>query len=752
MRAPTIPELVRPAVRAGVRFRLRGARVHAENPQRAEPVMAALRASRDEVWAYLGGKALDQPSLDLMAGHFGNIRIVMPQDEVEALAAIAQIEAEADRQADPAERGLLGFDIETAANDGEEVRQPVRIGRDGTVRQRPALDPPHLRRPNKPRSTAGLDPWRSTIRLAQLYGGGDTCLVLDTRLVPLGVLAPVLSRRKLLIHSAGFELRFLRHAGIALPQFECTMQAAGLMLGVHSRSLEDAARHSLGIDVPKDLQLSDWGATVLSPGQLAYAALDALIALRLWPLLRQEMPARGRAYLLQRDAIPAVVRMQARGLLLDRIAHQKEMDRWALARSSACRDFTACTGELPPETPAQIRRLLENTLPPEVLRAWPRTAKSGELSTADKDLKRPTGIPELDLVRTIRTQEKLLSTFGASLAARAADDGRIHASFNLAGAKTGRMRCSDPNLQQMPRDPAFRNCFVAAPGKVLIVADYSTMELRAAAEIYGDAILRQDFADGVDPHRRLAAQMYGIPEDEVTREQRQAAKPINFGTIYGAGGKGLAASAWSSYGIEMTPREAQAARDRFLGRYRGLARGMLTNAHVCQRLGYIAIGKYGRVIKAEWETAPPDRHSNSRADDGGDCVGKDEDADDDDNGDCGFGADAGTGRGWWPQQRVVSPLKYTLCCNAPIQGACADIIMWGTTLFDRAMIDVGIDGGLVLSVHDELVAEVKEEHAAHAAKLLVRVMVQAFAEYFPTAPVNGLVEVHIVRAWGEAKK
>jgi DNA polymerase-1 len=383
-----------------------------------------------------------------------------------------------------------------------------------------------------------------------------------------------------------------------------------------------------------------------------------------------------------------------------------------------------------------------------VLRAWPRTPKS-KLSTADEDLKRPTGIPVLDLVRTIKTHEKLLSTFGASIAARAGADGRIHASFNLAGAKTGRMRCSNPNLQQMPRDAAFRNCFTAAPGKVLIVADYSTMELRGAAEIYGDVVLRQDFADGIDLHRRLAAQMYGIPEDEVTKE-RQAAKPINFGTIYGAGGKGLSASAWSSYGIEMTPREAQAARDRFLGRYRGLARGMLTNAHVCQRLGYIAIGKYGRVIRAEWETAPPDRHSNSRADDDGDCVGKDEDADDDDNGDCEFGADAGTGRKW--QQRVVSPLKYTLCCNAPVQGACAEITMRVMVLIDRMLTEAGIPGGLVLVVHDELVLEVPEDRAAEAASLLEAAMVQAFAEYFPSAPVNGLVEVHIVRAWGEAKK
>ena len=301
-------------------------------------------------------------------------------------------------------------------------------------------------------------------------------------------------------------------------------------------------------------------------------------------------------------------------------------------------------------------------------------------------------------------------------------------------------------FQQMPRDPAFRNCFIAAPGNVLVVADYSSMELRAAAEIADCAVLRKDFADGVDLHRRLAAQMFAVPEDQVTDEQRQAAKPINFGTIYGAGGKGLAASAWASYDVVMTAAQAQAARDRFLARCSPLARSMHSNADLCQRRGYIAIGKFGRVIKADWEAASADRHGNS--DDDGDRVSKDEDTDNDD---CEFDADAGYGRNWWPQQRIASPLKYTLCCNAPVQGACADIVMRAMVLVYRAMAEAGIAGGLVLAVHDELVLEVPEECAEAAKLLLEQAMVTAFSEYFPDAPVNGLVEAKIVRRWGEAK-
>jgi DNA polymerase-1 len=750
MRSPTISELVRAAVQAGAEFRLRGAQVGVGNAKLVDPeVMAALREARNDLWAYMGGRELDQPPLDLMARQFAGIRIVVPKDQNEARAAVAQLQADADRHAN----GLLGLDIETAANEGEEVLQPVKITRDGIVIRRPALDPLPIRRPNRPASTAALDPYRSTVRLLQLYGGGDTCLVLDTRLVPLAALAPLLKRRKMVIHNAAFELAFLAHARIAVPQLECSMQVAGLLLGVHRRSLDDAALHYLHIDLPKELQTSDWGATVLSPGQIAYAALDAIVALKLWSLLRDAGLRSGRfgAYSLQRDCIPATVRMQARGLLLDRDAHRKQIERWAVARSDARHAFTERTGNPPPKTPAQIRGLLGKVLPEEMLQEWPRTEKSGVLSTSDNDLKRCSHLPEIALVRTINAQEKLLSAFGAPLAARAGPDGRLRASFNLAGAKTGRMRCSNPNMQQLPRDPAFRNCFIAAPGNVLIVGDYSMMELRAAAEISNDAVLRKDFADGVDLHRRLAAQTFGIAEEQVTKEQRQAAKPINFGTIYGAGGAGLAKSAWDGYGVRMTPEEAAAARDRFLGRYRDLATWMRTNADACQQRGFIPIGKHGRVILAEWEM-PPDSggsaYQRAARANGDECAGEaEDDADDDDPFDTGPGS--GCRR---PDARPPSPLKYTLCCNAPVQGACAEITMLAMTLIDRAMSDAGIAGGLVLAVHDELVLEVPENRAAEAVRLLAACMTKAFKAYFNAAPVTKLVDVHPpARSWGAGK-
>jgi DNA polymerase-1 len=128
------------------------------------------------------------------------------------------------------------------------------------------------------------------------------------------------------------------------------------------------------------------------------------------------------------------------------------------------------------------------------------------------------------------------------------------------------------------------------------------MELRAAAEVSDDTAMRQDFANGVDLQCRQAADMLGIPQEEVTKEQRDAAKPICFGTIYGAGQRGLIASAWSGYGLLLTGDDAEASRRAFLGRYPDLAAWMDHNRTQSNEQGFIAIGRLGRVIEAAWES------------------------------------------------------------------------------------------------------------------------------------------------------
>ena len=166
---------------------------------------------------------------------------------------------------------MVGFDIETTA---PEVRPAIALTRQGGI----AANQP-------PASSVGLDPLRARMRLAQVYDGRGRAFVFDLDRVPLGALAP-LWRRQLVIHNALFELGFLMVAGIEPERVACTMQMAGLLLGTNKgcRTLAHAAEQYLGIeDLPKGLQTSDWGAKRLSPDQVAYAALDAVLALASGP-------------------------------------------------------------------------------------------------------------------------------------------------------------------------------------------------------------------------------------------------------------------------------------------------------------------------------------------------------------------------------------------------------------------------------------------------------------------------------------
>jgi DNA polymerase I-like protein with 3'-5' exonuclease and polymerase domains len=368
----------------------------------------------------------------------------------------------------------LGFDVETAANVGQEQRPAVHLRlKDGL----PAINQPSFK------STAGLDPHRSTIRLVQLYGGGQRCLVLDTHLVPLDAIAEVFNAHTLVIHNAGFELRFLSAAGIEVAHFEDTMQAAGLLLGVHRRSLEEATSNYLGIEVPKALQQSDWSAPVLSAGQIAYAAIDAVAAFNLWRKLRVELHEKERAaaYVLQRDVTPVTVRMIGRGITLDLEAHRQQTSKWEAEAAAARQAFIEEMSETPPTTPAGTRAFLAKVLPPDVIDAWPRTPKSGELSTEGPELRRHVDIPTIRSLLAINAMTKLLGTFGPELAKKVSTvTGRLHPGFNVASTKAGRFSCSDPNVQQIPKHKAtgFRGCFVAAPGKAFVIADYNAMELR----------------------------------------------------------------------------------------------------------------------------------------------------------------------------------------------------------------------------------------------------------------------------------
>jgi DNA polymerase-1 len=423
-------------------------------------------------------------------------------------------------------------------------------------------------------------------------------------------------------------------------------------------------------------------------------------------------------------------------------AHAEQVTAWAATHAEATNEFIAATGSQPPSTPNEVRAYLQQVLPQTLFETWPRTSK-GLLTIRAAELRRVVHLPAIRSSLAITAMEKLLIVFGAELINKISTaTGRLHPSYGIAATKAGRFSANNPNVQQIPkhRAPEFRRCIVAAPNMVLVIGDFNMMELRAAAAISNEPMMNADFANGIDLHKQQAAAMLGITYDEVDAAARDHAKPVNFSMIYGAGATGLVATAWNNYGVDLSLAEAEAARQAFLCRYATYANWMRVNYVQATQRGLIEIGRLGRVIEAAWEakaTSNGARHRRTPEIDEGD-----EDWDDGNESANGFASSYG-----WAQDL----LKYTLCCNAPIQGACADASMLALLKVDAALRAAGIEGGPILFVHDEIVLEVRKEDAEEARRILTDCMVAGFAETFPDAPLNGVVSTGIGDNWGSAK-
>ena len=515
-----------------------------------------------------------------------NCRVRYVTDDMQASTALAVILADA-------KDGIVAIDIETAPHESERQRLAalahkeavargtlqalIKLRGDAAAMGKAKADLKALIAQKAYAERAGLDPDRASIRLLQVYGGGRTVLVADMLRVGIKVFEPLWDI-PVVAHNAAFELSFLHRAGIEPAEIHCTMQAVRLLHGPNVASLEDAAATVLGIDMDKTCQTSDWSQPNLTLAQIEYAAADAVVLWRLANRVLPRLAEREPAYEIQMTAIPAVVRMEARGFKMDAEAHAKlvsdltEEKRKAEATyHDACvacgRNDLAAHGV--PSTPAQKEALLMALLDSDEVAAWARTAKTGKLSTKKSELRRAAHYPPIAALTKIAVLDKQLSSFGITLAAQVSPvTGRIHADYRVAGAITGRASCSSPNLQQIPRDNRFRALFVAAPGNVLVAADFSSMELRAAAEISGDDAMRNAFERGDDLHRLTAAMVTGKKPEEVTAEERSSAKRVNFGAAYGSGARGLIKSAWDSYGVVMTSSRGGELALRFL---RGLS-------------------------------------------------------------------------------------------------------------------------------------------------------------------------------------
>jgi DNA polymerase-1 len=265
--------------------------------------------------------------------------------------------------------------------------------------------------------------------------------------------------------------------------------------------------------------------------------------------------------------------------------------------------------------------------------------------------------------------------------------GRIHADYFQLGSAAGRASCRNPNLQQMPRDPAYRACVRAADGRVLVKCDYAAIEMRLAAEVAGDARLIEAFDSGADVHRLTAASITGRPVSAITKAERQAGKLCGFGLLYGMGSAGLRRYAKAVYGVEMSDDEATAYRERFFETYDGLRR---------------------------WHRSQSDGVIETRT-----LAGR----------------------------RRLGVERFTEKLNSGIQGSGADGLKLALGLLYETRGEVP-SAAPVLTVHDEIVLECDRQDAEQARVWLERCMREGMAELLKRVSIE--VEGQIGRDWSMA--
>lgn len=532
--------------------------------------------------------------------------------------------------------------------------------------------------------TTGLDPRKDRLRLLTLATERGAWVVDCSRVDPRA-LFPALSRKRLVIHHGAFDLSFLRQHGFEAGSVTDTLLLAQLLSagipsakGAGYHSLQSCVQRELGELLPKELQKSDWSGA-LSVEQREYAARDAAVLLPLYGRLCERLREAGleKAAEIENRCLLAVVWMANSGAPFD-------VEGWNRLAGDAEADLTraeAALNAIAPKPPGlDLGQTWNWAAPEQALRAL--RAAGCELQDTDDASLAGCNHPLAEALRIWRAIAKRVSTYGRGWVAGALADERLFASWRQIGADTGRMACREPNLQNLPRDLRYRTCIAAPPGRVLVKADYAAIELRIAAKIAGEAKMLEAFKAGADLHILTAQALTG--NAAVTKAERQLAKAVNFGLLYGMGAAGFQAYALAQFGVSLTTTEAEAARTAFFRQYPGLR---------------------------QWHRAQSRGELETRT-----LAGR----------------------------RRLGVSRFTEKLNTPVQGTGADGLKRAMALLweRRAECPGAIP---VLACHDEIVVECDGDQAELAAEWLRRAMVDGMAPLI--APVPVLVEVQTAQTW-----
>lgn len=543
---------------------------------------------------------------------------------------------------------------------------------------------------------AALDPRRSRPRLLQA-AWSDIVYLFDLNHVQLPTLAPLFDG-PWVAHNAVFELCILLEAGLTPKTPYCTMLMDNTISNRRA-SLEHLALEHLDYRMDKSQQTSDWSRDPLTQKQLRYAALDVATVRLLWDKLRRNVRQRQRKPLLTllQEAQTAVALMQLNGIGFDVKAHGKLMRTWRKNRKSAIAALAKMGGPDNLNSCKQMAKFFESNATEAQLSEWPRT-NSGQLSTAADNLVAYVDIPAVDAYLQYCKWNDRLKSHGESLAIQVhPETGRLHPGFMIAAALTGRMSASRPNVQGLPREPEFRALFVPEPDHVFVRADYNQMQLRIAGLLSGDAKLLAAFESEHDVHKLTAARVLGKKVKDLEPGDRNKAKAIGFGILFGMGAKSLQTYARSNYNAVMSVEEAELIRERFLEAYPDLRRWQQEQAQKAKRNGC--------------STTPMGRVRNFT--------------------------------------REERQQFYTVSMNTPVQGGEAEVMLAALARLPKALEP--LDAHLVNCVHDEILCECPPKNAKKVARVLRETMEAAMLDVFPKASLTKLVDVGIGENWAEAK-
>jgi len=537
--------------------------------------------------------------------------------------------------------------------------------------------------------TTGLDPYQNRIRLLQLSSRDAPNLLIDAYTINnwIELLEPLFKLSTIkIIHNAKFELKFFYHLGIDINGviFD-TMLASQLLAAGHQRKhkLSDLVERYLSIEMDKSEQRSDWNQQELRASQLAYASNDVEYLIPLYDKLRQELRHNKmrKVAKLEFDTVHAVAQMELAGFGLDRHRLDQYLHQLAVEHQELGAEIINNLGPINLNSPQQLKEAL---------------FKAGIVvnGTNREALNQHAELPVISDILEYRKIEQLKSTYGEKLISSIHPiTGRLHSDYFQLGANTGRMSCREPNIQSIVTGN-LRNCFRPESGHKLIVVDYSQIELRVLAEIAQDFKMIEALNQGTDFHKLTASIVTQKKMDQISTDEREIAKTLNFGLVYGAGIDNLVKHLQQK-GLVVNRSEMEEFKQRFLKRFIGIAI-------------YIKRATKGRkyeirTLSGRRKEFPPTKLGHRKS------------------------------------------ASYTEKLNTPIQGSAADIAKLG--LYKVCQVLKGTKGKLVAFIHDEVVVEIPTEQAEEFLPRIEQALQKAGQYYLPSMEIS--LSSNICDSWME---